>query len=330
MEGPAASKRGFGRGAGLPCPPPLPLWPRPDPGYSESLEPGAPPRGWDSRPTRPPTSQRPDAVQGGQSPLPCDGQQRGERRLQRARPRRAGRGGNGAEGAGRSGRRWAGAPGGPCPEPPARGGGPGGRATCSGTAARLRVSGWTCGPSPLPRAPRSPGVWGGGVVPGTGWARPGAAQPSGAGVNARGGAQALARDWGLRRAGPFPARPSAQVPVCSPAAPVPALVTSSPSLRPPARERVRRRPRPPVLKQGRPWLRNRPEIPARRHGHQSLLGADACASGGDSGQESCCVVRRSGRALGSENLYSPVPCNALATWGRGLCSTVRNRGLSVT
>ncbi|KAJ8780316.1 hypothetical protein J1605_011580 [Eschrichtius robustus] len=69
-----------------------------------------------------------------------------------------------------------------------------------------------------------------GVVPGTGWARPGAAQPRGAGVNARGGAQALTRDWGLRRAGPFPARPSAQVPVCSPAAPVRAPVTSSPPL----------------------------------------------------------------------------------------------------
>uniref|UniRef100_A0A4W2ESH8 HMG box domain-containing protein n=1 Tax=Bos indicus x Bos taurus TaxID=30522 RepID=A0A4W2ESH8_BOBOX len=40
-----------------------------------------------------------------------------------------------------------------------------------------------------------------------------------------------------------------------------------------------------------------------------------------------CGVRA---ALGSANLFSPVPRKDLATWGRGLCSTVKNRGHSVT
>lgn len=113
-----------------------------------------------------------------------------------------------------------------------------------------------------------------GVVPGTGSWRPGVAQLGGAGVDARGGAQALARDSGLRP-GPLdsPRVPRRRCPAGPGAAP----------------ELLRRRPRPPVLKEVPPGLRAGLQrgLP---QGPRPLLRADGDAqSASDSGRKSSFV-----------------------------------------
>lgn len=193
MEGPTAPKAGarMRGGAALssapPTPPPLPLWPRPVPGYSETLEPGAPRSAGTLAPHARPhpggamQSRADKARAPGTHSVARSGALEGPPTARGAgqKPSR----GRLAEVRALSPRTgWA------KQERRAQGGSPAGPATCSRTTARLRVSGWTCGPSPLSRVSRSPGVCvcRGEGRPRTRWASPGAAQPRGTSVDAPG------------------------------------------------------------------------------------------------------------------------------------------------
>lgn len=189
----------MGRGAGLPGPPPRPrlrpapdpVWPRPVPGCSESLEPGAHCAAGTLAPPGSPGLRRAAGSRTHEvrtrvsaAALPF----RWAPRHPRTAPR-------GAEGAGRSGGEPRGRTG--WAEPERRGA----AALAGGRRAAGQRPGCGCGSvarlvAPPPRRARpAPRECRG--SPGTGSRRPSAAQPGGAGPDVWGDTQALARDSGL-------------------------------------------------------------------------------------------------------------------------------------